>query len=94
MEVKHETNQKNGTFFIEDNGTRIAYMAYVFAGDTKFIIDHTVVLPAYEGKGLGRQLVKAAVEFAREKNLKILPLCPYAKAVFDKTPDYYDVLFK
>ncbi len=33
-----------------------------------------------------------AVAFAREKNIKIIPLCPFAKKVFDKTPEYSDVL--
>lgn len=94
MEVKHENNSKNGTFFIEENAERIAFMTYVFAGNDKFIIDHTVVNPNHEGKGLGKQLVKAAVDFAREKGLKILPLCPYAKKVFEKVTDYQDVLFQ
>jgi len=38
-------------------------------------------------------LVKAAVDFAKEAHYKILPLCPYAKSVFDKTPEYSEVLF-
>jgi uncharacterized protein len=33
-----------------------------------------------------------AVEFVREKNVKVIPLCPFAKSVFDKTPEYRDVL--
>lgn len=93
MEVKHERNETKGVFFIEEQGRRIAELAYVFAGETKFIIEHTEVKPGNEGKGLGKLLVQAAVDFARLKNYKILPLCPYAKAVFDKTDSYKDVLF-
>ena len=37
-------------------------------------------------------MVTKAVEFAREKGIKILPLCPFAKSVFDKTPEFRDVL--
>ena len=37
-------------------------------------------------------LVAAAVAYAREKKVGILPLCPFAKSVFDRTPDYADVL--
>ncbi|WP_392388795.1 GNAT family N-acetyltransferase [Flavobacterium piscinae] len=37
-------------------------------------------------------MVTVAVEMAREKNLKIIPLCPFAKSVFDKTEDFRDVL--
>lgn len=92
MEIQHNHNEKNGIFFIEDNGKQIASMRYVFAGPEKFIIEHTEVNPGYEGKGIGKLLVKAAVDFAREKGLKIIPLCPYANAVFKRTPEYSDVL--
>ncbi|WP_411197825.1 GNAT family N-acetyltransferase [Sphingobacterium thalpophilum] len=56
-------------------------------------MDHTEVSENYTGKGLGRQMLSAAVDFAREKGLKILPLCPFAKSVFDKEADLEDVLF-
>lgn len=93
MEVKNEFTDKKGTFYVEDNGQRIAVMEYTFAGPGKFIIDHTVVNPGNEGKGLGKLLVKAGVEFARKNGYKIIPLCPYAKSVIDKTPEFQDVLF-
>lgn len=93
MELKNEYNEKNGTFYLEENGKRQAEMTYVFAGPAKFIIDHTEVFSGNEGKGLGKQLVNAAVDFARKKSFKILPLCPYAKKVMEKTPEYTDVLF-
>lgn len=92
MELKSDYNEKNGTFYLEENGKRQAEMTYVFAGPGKIIIDHTEVFLGNEGKGLGKQLVKAAVDFARGKGLKILPLCPYAKSVMEKTPEYADVL--
>ncbi len=94
MEVKHRGDKNNGIFYIEENGKQIGKMSYVFAGDTKFIIDHTEIHPAHEGKGLGRKLVQAGVDLAREKGYKILPLCPYAKKMFSKTPTYNDVLFQ
>lgn len=93
MEVKNSNDGKKGMFYIEDLGKKIATMTYTFAGDTKFIIDHTEVNPEYGGKGLGKQLVQAGVDFAREKGYKILPLCTYAKSVFDRTEGYKDVLF-
>jgi predicted GNAT family acetyltransferase len=93
LEIKHLINDKNGSFFIEENGNQIAVMTIVFAGETKFIIDHTEVQPGNEGKGLGKLLLNAVVNYAREKSYKILPLCPFAKSVFDKTTNYNDVLF-
>jgi len=92
MELKNDYNEKNGTFYLQENGKREAEMTYVFAGRAKIIIDHTEVFSGNEGKGLGKQLVKAAVDFAREKSIKILPLCPYVKSVMEKTPEYADVV--
>ena len=93
MEIKHEHTSTKGVFFMEENAKRIAFLTYVYAGPNKFIIEHTVVEPGNEGKGLGRQLVDAAVEFARNNNYKILPLCTYAKKVMEGADVYKDVLF-
>ena len=91
-EVQLKINDKNGAFFIEINAKQEALMTFVFAGDDKIIIDHTEVNPGNNGKGFGKKMVAKAVEFAREKGIKIIPLCPFAKSVFDKTPEFKDVL--
>lgn len=93
MVVQHEGDDKKARFYIESEEQRIATMEYVYAGTEKFIIEHTEVDIAYEGKGIGKLLVQAAVEFARERDMKIIPLCPYANAIFKKTPEYKDVWF-
>jgi uncharacterized protein len=56
------------------------------------ILDHTSVDDALRGTGAGRALVKAAVEWARVGNRRLMPLCPFARSVFEKTPEYRDVL--
>lgn len=74
-----------------ENGERLAEMTYTVAG-SRVIIDHTDVDDRLRGKGAGKRLVRAAVEWARAENQKLMPLCPFAKSVFDKTADYSDVL--
>ena len=91
-EVQLKINDKKGLFYIDIQGKHEAIMTFVFAGDDKIIIDHTEVNPGNEGKGLGKKLVAKAVEYAREKGIKIIPLCPFAKKVFDKTPEYKELL--
>ena len=93
MEIKNKNNGKRGAFYIEDEGKAAGLMHYIFAGPGKMIIDHTEVNKEYEGRGLGLQLVKAGVAFARENHVKIVPLCPFAKKIFDITPAFADVLF-
>lgn len=92
QEVKLEVNDKNGFFHIDIDGKTIAKMTFVFAGNDKIIIDHTEVNEAYNGKGFGKMMVEKAVEYVREKGIKIIPLCPFAKKIIDKTPEFQDVL--
>ncbi len=92
VEIKHTNNESKGVFELYYDGKKAGLMTYSWAGDDKFIIDHTEVDEAYGGKGLGKDLVKAGVEYAREKNVKVIPLCPFAKKVIAKTPEFQDVL--
>ena len=45
----------------------------------------------YEGQGYASKLMERAVEYARSKNIKIEPLCPFAEVKFDEHPEYADV---
>jgi predicted GNAT family acetyltransferase len=91
--VTHVPAGHKGAFVVERDGSRLAEMTYSMAGD-RLIIDHTDVSDALRGTGTGGKLVATAVEWARANGKKIMPLCPFAKSVFDKTPAYGDVLFR
>lgn len=93
MEINHVFENNKGAFYIEKDGNRVAEMTYAQAGTDKIIIDHTEVSDSLKGQGIGYQLVEKAVDFARDTKIKILPLCPFAAAVFRKREDYKDVLF-
>ncbi|HEX8563084.1 MAG TPA: GNAT family N-acetyltransferase [Flavobacterium sp.] len=92
MTTEHTNNSEKGFFRASDNGTQAGRITYVWAGTNKIIIDHTEVNPAYNGKGIGKQLVLAAADFARTHQLKVIPLCPFAKAFFSKNPGFEDIL--
>ena len=92
MEIKRNDDGKKGTFTAHIDGEKAGFMAYSWAGDRRIIIEHTEVAPEFGEQGIGRKLVMAGVAFAREKGLKIVPLCPYAKRVFEKTEAIQDVL--
>lgn len=92
MEILQEDNGKKGKFYVQDELGEAAQMTYVWSGEKIIIIDHTEVDQRLAGKGIGKQLVKASVEFARAKGIKIIPLCPFAKSVFQREPAFEDVL--
>lgn len=93
MDIQHKDDGKKGAFFVEKDGVVLAEMTYVWAGETKIIIDHTEVDDQLRGQQAGKQLLATAVAFARERHLKILPLCAFANAQMSKSDEYKDVLF-
>jgi predicted GNAT family acetyltransferase len=89
--IEHEQTGHRGAFFVEEEGRRLAQLTYTVAG-TKVILDHTEVDDTLRGTSTGHKLVAAAVDWAREENVRLMPLCPFARSVFDKTPEFADVL--
>lgn len=84
MTIEHQTGTTKGRFVMKEGDQMLGETTYSVAGTDKIIIDHTEGYPGSEGKGVGRQLVMAAVEYARAQGLKIIPLCPFARSVFDR----------
>jgi hypothetical protein len=93
MTIDHNSTDSKGEFFIATDNITLAKITYSNAGDDKLIIDHTEVDESLKGKGIGYNLVDSVVDYARVKGLKIIPLCPFAKAVFKKRKEYSDVLY-
>ncbi|MDR2921426.1 MAG: N-acetyltransferase [Tannerella sp.] len=91
MELVHEKGLSKGAFKIKEDGQTVAAMTYVWSSDDNFIIDHTEVRGGYQNKGLGIKMVEAAVKYARENNLTILPLCSFARSMFNQHPNFGDV---
>ena len=92
MDVLQADNGKKGRFFILVNDVQEGEMTYTWAGTGRIIIDHTEVNEILKGRQAGKQMLMKAVAFAREKGIKIFPLCPFANSVFKKTPEIQDVL--
>ena len=91
MVITHERQGHKGSFLVEKDGKRLAELTYTVAG-SRVILDHTTVDDALRGTGAGKQLVSATVEWARAGGRKLMPLCPFARSVFEKAPEYRDVL--
>jgi predicted GNAT family acetyltransferase len=91
-DIGHDRSGHRGAFFVERSGKRLAEMTYSVAGELRIIVDHTDVSDELRGTGTGAKLVAAAVQWARAEGKLVVPLCPFAKSVFDKTPEFRDVL--
>lgn len=90
--IQHQEQDAKGAFYVEDRGQRLAEMTYSRTNAAMVIVDHTEVATALSGQGVGRALLGALVQWARATGTKVLPLCPFAKAQFDKDATLRDVL--
>ena len=91
MDILHDDGEK-GEFYIEEGGERQARLQYFHSRAGEINIYHTEVTEELAGRGVGKQLVKAAVEYARANALKIIASCPFASKILGATPEYRDVL--
>jgi hypothetical protein len=89
--VTHHPGETSGLFHLEEGGRRVGYLDYSLSGET-MRIHYVEVSASLRGTGLGRQLIDAAVAWAREEHRRIEPICGYARAVLQRTPAFADVL--
>jgi predicted GNAT family acetyltransferase len=92
-EIHREQQGHRGAFYIETDGARLASLTFSAGPDGKIVmLDHTEVSEALRGQGIAQKLVEAAVDWARKTDNKLVAVCPFAKAVFDRVPELRDVL--
>ncbi len=89
-EVEIRRNEAAQRFEAEVGG-KLAYLQYVPDGD-RIAYVHTEVPDAFEGKGIGSQLVKTALGYAREQGLTVIPSCPFVASYIKRHPEYQDVV--
>ncbi|MGE5356674.1 MAG: GNAT family N-acetyltransferase [Deltaproteobacteria bacterium] len=87
-----EIDGKNGFFYLEHNNDRAGKMTFYFSDEKTMVIDHAGVDDIYNGLGYGKRLVAEAVTYARENQIKIVPICPFVKKVMERNPEYMEVL--
>jgi predicted GNAT family acetyltransferase len=92
IEIRHEEQGDHGAFYVQTEAGRLAELTYSRTSSQTVVIEHTEVSNALAGRGVGRLLIEAAVEWARRTGTKFVPVCTYAKTVFERYPGLRDVL--
>jgi predicted GNAT family acetyltransferase len=90
--IRNRQVDKRGMFYVGQDGAVLAELVYHIGPKGELVIDHTEVDDSLSGKGIGEQLVETAVEYARTHQMKIRVLCPFAKKIFSKRPDWNELL--
>lgn len=57
-----------------------------------FLLLHTEVPPAFEGRGIAAMMAKAAMEYAKGKSYKIRSYCSYTTRYITRHPEYQELL--
>jgi predicted GNAT family acetyltransferase len=60
--------------------------------DHGIILPHTVVPEAFEGRGYGSALAKAALGYARDQGLQVIPLCTFMAGYIAKHAEWHDIV--
>ena len=55
-------------------------------------LPHTVVPTAFEGRGVGGALAKAALGYARAHDLKVKPTCSFMAGYITRHPETHDLV--
>ncbi len=92
LTIQHEEDARGGAFYVEVGGERLGEMTYAKPADGRAVIEHTKVDDRLGGRGVGKRLVLAGVEWARATGTKLVPRCSYARAVLERDPSLHDVL--
>jgi len=90
MQIKIEHNEDNKRFETQIEGVT-AYISYQLK-DHVINFDHTIVPAELGGRGIASSLVKHALAFARQNNLKVIASCSFVDSYINKHPEYQDLL--
>ncbi|MFV0318050.1 MAG: GNAT family N-acetyltransferase [Microthrixaceae bacterium] len=92
MDVRHEPD--NDSYVAEIDGDQAGVIEYLVRGDDadRYVLAHTVVGDDFGGKGVGSALASFALDDARTRGLKVVPLCPFVEGYIERHPEYADLV--
>ena len=88
VEVEHNEGSSRFEATLSDG---LALAAYIRKGN-RIIFTHTEVPEEHQERGVGSALARAALDYAREQKLEVVPRCPFIAAFIERNPEYRDLL--
>ena len=90
MENEISRNESEERFEMQVDGST-AYVEYDLEPDS-IVFTHTTVPEELEGRGIGKQLAKHVLEYAKGQNLKVVPQCAFIASYIERNPEYQGLL--
>ena len=92
IRIDREDDGRRGRFVIYEDELYAGEMTYEWQSTKTIAVDHTGVEKCFGGKGYGRLLIDAGVDFARREGLKIVPVCSFVRKSFERDASLADVM--
>lgn len=90
LQINHDKERHRFTAEVEG---KISELKYTTSPDGKTLnYQHTFVPPELRGRRIAEQIVKEAMEYAKNNNYKVIPSCPYVHAYVERHPEYREVV--
>ena len=88
--VAHRPDERRYELLVGD--VHAGELVYRSRGDDVVAFLHTEVDPNVQRRGLGSALVAGALDDARARGLRVVPICPFVDAYIRRHPDYTDLV--
>ena len=88
--VEHRPDERRYELLVD--GEPAGELVYRDRGGGVLAFLHTEVDPDVRLRGLGSALVVAALDDARARGLRVVPLCPFVDAYVRRHPEYGDLV--
>ena len=86
-------NEQKKRFELEAEG-HTAFIEYIVNNEDIMFLTHTEVPKALEGKGVGKSIVEKTLNYIKENNYTLAPLCPFVAAYLKRHPEWKSLLAK
>lgn len=90
MEFILKIDGNQGAYTAEVDGQQLGEITWAQLGDI-MIMDHTFVDESLRGKGVSKQLLDHAAQYARQEKFKVEPVCSYVVTMFERSNAYDDI---
>ena len=87
LEIIHNEAENRFETWIDNQLSKLDYMQ----DGNIMVMTHVGVYPEHRGQGIAGKLTQVALEYAKEKSFRVIPMCPYVGAYIRRNPQYGDL---
>ena len=87
LEIIHNEAENRFETWIDNQLSKLDYMK---DGNT-LVMTHVGVYPEHRGQGIAGKLTQVALEYAKERSFRVIPMCPYIAAYIRRNTRYEDL---